>query len=557
MNDKRKDLANLLFPNVKKSIEFYENLYKTREENGEVVTRFAPSPTGYMHIGGLYVSLINQSFAKQKNGTFYLRIEDTDQSRILENGVSEIIKTLKNFAIEFDEGPINENEDFGNYGPYRQSERKEIYQTYAKYLVENDLAYPCFCSKEEIEAIKEQQMLENSNIWGYAGKYAKCRNLSVEESIEKVKNGQDFVIRLKSPSNQNKRVVVNDVVRGELEMDSNEHDVVIIKGDGLPTYHFAHVIDDHLMHTTHVIRADEWIASLPIHIQMFKMLNFKIPKYAHVCPILKMDGNAKRKLSKRKDPEARVGYYFEQGFPIVAVKEYLLNLINSRFEIWRTSNPHKPYQEFTLKLSEMSNSGALFDMAKLANVSKKLIKNMTDEEVGNYILDWAKNYSKTLYAFILKNQEKFFASINIWHKNRMDVSKWSEVETQYDYLYNENFYENFCIEEENKQLLLMPFVNDILTEYLNTYNHNDDSKVWFEKVKQIADKFNYCSNVKEYKNNPEIYNGSIIDVTTFLRVALTGRKDSPDIYMINQYLGEEEVKRRTKKLLDLLEFSKN
>lgn len=549
VDNKYKELADVMFPNITKSTDFYENLFCERGEKGTVVTRFAPSPTGYMHIGGLYVSIINQSYAKKQNGTFFLRIEDTDQSRILENGVTEIINTLKTFDIDFDEGPINETDDKGAYGPYRQSDRREIYQTYTKHLVEEGKAYPCFCSKEDLEKIREEQTATGSSIIGYGGKFAVCRNLSPEQAIEKIKNGEKFVVRMKSPNTEIKRVVVNDIIRGDMETDDNCIDTVIIKGDGLPTYHFAHVIDDHLMHTTHVIRADEWIASLPMHVQMFKMLGFKVPKYAHVCAILKMDGDSKRKLSKRKDPEARVGYYFEQGYPIVAVKEYLLNLINSKFETWREQNPNVSYKDFDLKLKDMSKSGALFDLAKLSNVSKKIIKNMTDEEVLNDVSKWAKENSSSLFGYINKNKEKFEKSIQIWHKNRMDIAKWNEVEEQCKYLYDSNFKSTLTAENE---LCKMPYFAEILTDYLATYNYFDDSSAWFEKVKEIAGKYNYAIRPKDFKQNPEMFNGSIVEVSSFIRLALTGKKDSPDIYQISQWLGNEEAISRVQTLIDLV-----
>lgn len=553
MDNKLKRLADVVFPNINKSIEYYENLYPPRESKGKVVTRFAPSPTGYMHIGGLYVSLINQSFAQKQDGTFYLRIEDTDQSRILDNGVTEIINTLNNYDIQFDEGPVSETEDFGAYGPYRQSDRKEIYQTYAKFLIEEGKAYPCFCSKEELESIREKQVSSNSSIIGYAGKYAKCRNLSPEEAIKRIENGEKFVVRMKSPVTESSRVVVKDIVRGEISTEDNYIDIVIIKGDGLPTYHFAHVIDDHLMHTTHVIRADEWIASLPMHVQMFKMLGFEVPQYAHVCAILKMDGDSKRKLSKRKDPEARVGFYFEQGYPVVAVKEYLLNLINSRFETWREQNPTTSYKDFEIKLNEMSKSGALFDLAKLSNVSKKIIKSMTDEEVMRQVLNWSKTNSPQFYEYIQSNPEKFLQSITIWHKNRMDIAKWNEIETQFSYLYDCDFKNKLTAENE---LCQMPHFEEILADYLNDYDFNDDSTVWFDKVKAITDKYNYAVKPKEYKLNPEKYNGSIVDVSAMLRVVLTGKKDSPDIYQISQYLGKNEVLERVQTMLTLVKNAK-
>ena len=549
MNNDRNILADLVFPNIDKDIAYYEKFYSPRKEKNACVTRFAPSPTGYMHIGGLYISLINQAFASQQDGTFFLRIEDTDQSRILKNGVTEIIKTLNDFDISFDEGPINETQDYGNFGPYRQSARKEIYQAFAKQLIIEGKAYPCFCSKEELEEIRENQTKSSSSVIGYSGKYAKCRHLSVSEAIEKVKRGEKFVVRLKSPVTEVERITVKDVVRGEIEMDANNIDVVLIKGDGLPTYHFAHIVDDHLMGTTHVIRGDEWIASLPLHVQMFDYLGFVAPAYAHVCPISKIEGTSKRKLSKRKDPEARVGFYFEQGYPTVAVKEYLLTLINSRFEIWREENPDKSYKEYNVSLDEMSKSGALFDIMKLSHISKTIIKNMSDEEVFEEIRNWAKFYSQKLTQFIEKNPSRFKSSISIWHKNRMDISKWDTIESQYDYLYDEDFASKLSSFESEYQA--MPHFAEILNDYLDSYDAKDDSSVWFEKIRNIATKYNYAAKPKDYKKNPELYNGSVVEVSTFVRLALTARKDSPDIYEISQYLGEEEVRKRTKILISL------
>jgi len=546
-----KKLADAMFPNINKSVDDYENMYPERAgESGQVVTRFAPSPTGFVHIGGIYASMINEFFARQRNGTFYLRIEDTDQARQIENGVQEIVNTLKNFDIDIKEGAVSENEDKGEYGPYRQSQRKEIYQTFAKQLVALNLAYPCFCSKEDLESIRNQQTSEGSSLLGYGGKYAKCRNLSPEQALEKINAGKDFIVRLRAPeSDLYSRITARDIIRGEIEMASNNIDAVIIKSDGLPTYHFAHVIDDHLMRTTHVIRGDEWISSLPLHLQMFKMLGFKAPKYAHVCPIMKLDGTSKRKLSKRKDPEARVGYFFEEGFPNVAVKEYLLNLINSTFEDWREKNPNVSYLDFNLKLSDMSASGALFDFVKLNNVSKKVIKGLSDEVIVQEIEKWAKLQAPDFYDYIQNNRERFINSVSIWHFNRMDIAKWSEILNKYPYLYNDDFASTLTIDNLDSSL---PYAKEILVDYLSTYNFADEQSVWFNKIREIASKYNYAVKPKDYKNNPELYNGSIVEVSTLIRQSLTGEKDSPDIYKISQFLGEEEVKKRTQIAIDLL-----
>jgi len=544
-------LADAMFPNVKTTIDEIESRYPKRPEGKDVAVRFAPSPTGYVHIGGLYTSLINQFFAKSRNGVFFLRIEDTDQNRKLENGVSEIVNTLKDFDVEFDEGQTAENDYVGNYGPYKQSERREIYQTFAKHLVASGLAYPCFCTVEQLDALREKQVQSGSSIIGYNGQFGPCRFLAPEVALEKVKSGTPFVVRFKSPVVDSQRVVLGDMVRGKLEMDDNNIDVVIIKSDGLPTYHFAHVIDDHLMRTSHVIRADEWISSLPLHVQMFKTLGFDVPKYAHVCPILKLDGTSKRKLSKRKDPEARVGYYNEQGYPVVAVKEYLLNLINSSFEEWREKNPTKSYKEFPMKIADLSNSGALFDAVKLNNISKKIIKSLTNEQVFDLLSEWAKKYSQELFDIIQKDEEKFKSSIAIWHANRMDVAKWSEVLGAYDFLYDANFASKI----KDCDLSALRSANDalcVLQDYAQVFDIHDDSSVWFGKVKEIAEKYGYCVNMKEYKANPDNYKGSIVDVSNFVRLAMTGKTDSPDLYKISQYIGEGEVKDRLEKVIGIL-----
>lgn len=548
--DKLNELAELMFPQIDKSIDDWELQYPERDLlEGQVVTRIAPSPTGNMHTGGVYSALINQSFTKQRGGVFFLRIEDTDQKRLKSGAVEDIVDTLKNFEIYFDEGALNNDDYNGEYGPYRQTLRKEIYQTYIKELVRKGLAYPCFCTEEELKEMHEKQEQEKSSLRGYGGKYAKCRFLSTDEAIRRIKAGDSFTVHLKAPELQNDRIVVNDLIRGELNMEANKIDVVIMKSNGLPTYHFAHVIDDHLMHTTHVIRGDEWISSTPLHIQMFKTLGFKVPKYAHFSPLRKMEGTKRRKISKRKDPEARASYYFEEGYPIQAVKEYLMNIINSGFEEWREKNPQLPMEAFKMKLGDIGKAGALFDMQKLTNTSKKIIKNLSDEIIVQEILKWAQIQSPQFYDYISKNRERFANSITIWHQNRMDVAKWRDVETQYPYLYNDNFADTLKLENIDYNL---PHAKDILQDYLATFDIKDEQSQWFDKIKEIAPKYNYAVKPKDYKNNPEEYNGSIIEVSTIIRQALTGQKDSPDIYKISQFLGEEEVKKRINKILKLM-----
>ena len=448
-----KDLANLIFPDAKE-ISYYEEKYPERDlPEGAIVTRYAPSPTGFMHIGGLYQALIAIKVAKQTNGVFFLRVEDTDQKREVENGVKEIVTSLKDFGLEADEGMISDKEGKGNYGPYKQSQRKEIYQAYAKYLIEQGKAYPCFCTPEDVEEIRAKQ--EAAKIRpGYYGVWAKCRTVTVEDAIKRIQNGENYIIRFKSPGREDRKIQHHDVIKGKVDFPENDQDIVIIKADGLPTYHFAHAVDDHLMHTTHVIRGDEWLSSVPLHLQLFHELGFKAPKYAHIAPIMKNDNGNKRKLSKRKDAEAAVSYYAEEGIPAEAVKEYLMNIANSTFENWRRANPDKSMDEFQLQLNKMSVSGALFDMVKLLDVSKTVISKMSAEEVYENALNWASKYDQEL-AEILKDKEyalKVFGIERGNKKPRKDISKWSDVKENVEYMYNELFDKN---EEEYRSMSLL------------------------------------------------------------------------------------------------------
>ena len=398
-----KDLADLIYPDVKE-IEYYEKKYPERKlDEGAMVVRFAPSPTGFVHIGGLMQCVIDRKLADQTNGVFILRIEDTDQKREIENGVNQIVSAVKDFNIEFDEGMINETESKGEYGPYKQSERGEIYRAYAKYLIEQGRAYPCFATPEELEEMRAKQ--ENAKLrTGYYGVWAKYRNLSVDEAIEKIKAGEKYIIRFKSMGNEEKKIRHHDVIKGNIDFPENDQDIVIIKADGLPTYHFAHAVDDHLMRVTHVIRSDEWVSSIPLHLELFKTLGFKTPKYCHYAPILKDEDGKKRKISKRKDPEAAVSYYHEQGIPSQAVCEYLMNIGNSSFELWRKANPDANISEFKFEISKMSGSGAVFDMVKLLDVSKNVISKYSKERVFEEVSEWAKRYDEEL-AKLLKDKE--------------------------------------------------------------------------------------------------------------------------------------------------------
>ena len=543
-----KDLADLIFPDAK-DISYYEEKYPERNlKEGAIVTRFAPSPTGFVHIGGLYQSVIAKKLANQTEGVFFLRIEDTDQKREVENGIKDIVTSLKDFGLEPDEGMISETEGKGNYGPYKQSERKEIYQAYAKYLIEQGKAYPCFCTPEEGEEIRAKQ--EAAKIRpGYYGVWAKCRNVTVEEAIERIKNGEKYIVRFKSPGREDRKIKHHDAIKGNVDFPENDQDIVIIKADGLPTYHFAHAVDDHLMRTTLVIRGDEWLSSVPLHLQLFHELGFKAPKYAHIAPIMKNDNGNKRKLSKRKDAEAAVSYYEEEGIPEEAVKEYLLNIANSNFENWRRANKDKSIDEFELQLNKMSVSGALFDMVKLLDIGKTVISRYTAEKVFDEAKKWAERHDEELNK-MLEDKEyalKVFGIERGNKKPRKDIAKWSDVKENIDYMYDDVFY-------SKKRDYPYQVINDkekikkILDLYIEKYyDDNDDKDTWFEKIKELAGEMGYAKEVKEFKANPDKYEAHVGDVSTVLRVALTSRTNTPDMYEIMKILGKKRIKERFKK----------
>lgn len=540
-----KELADLLLPNVNSNIEYYENMYPSRDlSEVSMVTRFAPSPTGFVHMGSLFASFIGKKAATDSNGIFYLRIEDTDQKREVENGINGIINDLNNFGITVDEGAISETEEIGNYGPYIQSKRKEIYQTYVKYLIEQGLAYPCFCSPEEIEETRQIQEKRKQRI-GYYGRYAKCRRLSFDEIKEKIENGESYIIRFKSPGSFDNRIKVNDLVKGEIEFPENDMDLVILKSDGLPTYHFAHVIDDHLMHTTHVIRGDEWISSLPVHIQLFKALNFKVPKYAHLSPIMKEEDGKKRKLSKRKDPEAAVNFYHEKGIPVEAVKLYLMTIANTNFEQWYDCNKDKSLSDFKFSFKKVSSSGALFDVDKLYNISKNYISYLKATDVYSGLLNWTSEFDKEFYDILIKHKDYAIKLFNIEReqkKPRKDYSCYSMIKDQVWYMFDElfipNAYEFQSIEDKEE-------IKKILDLYINKYyNENDDKDMWFNKLKDLADELGYAREVKEYKNNPASYKGHVGDISMVLRVALTTKSMTPDLYELMLLLGKDRIIKR-------------
>ena len=541
-----KDLANLIFPDAK-DISYYEEKYPERNlPEGAVVTRYAPSPTGYVHIGGLYQSLVAIEVSKKTGGVFFLRVEDTDQKREVENGVTDIVNSLKDFDMMPDEGMISDTEEIGNYGPYKQSLRKDIYQAYAKYMIEQGKAYPCFCTPEDGEEMRKKQEAAKVRP-GYYGVWAKCRNLSVEEMAEKIKAGVPYIIRFKSPGREDRKIKHKDVIKGNVDFPENDQDIVIIKADGLPTYHFAHAVDDHLMRTTHVIRSDEWLSSVPLHLQLFHELGFKAPKYAHISPIMKNDNGGKRKLSKRKDPEAAVSYYKEEGVPTDAVKEYLLNIANSTFENWRRANPDKPMEEFDFQLNKMSVSGALFDMVKLLDIGKTVISKMTAEEVYKYSLEWAEEFDKEL-AEMLEDKEyalKVFGIERGNKKPRKDIAKWSDVKENIEYMYDDKFYGKIQEYPYQPAISEKEDISKILDLYIEKYyEENGDKQAWFDKIKALAVEMGYAGEVKEFKANPGMYKAHVGDVSTVLRVALTSRTNTPDMYEIMQILGKDRITKR-------------
>lgn len=545
-----KEYADLLLPGVKHTWEEYEAMYPERNlDEKAIVTRYAPSPTGFVHIGALLVSFLCGRFAKQTNGINYLRIEDTDTERSIENGITSIIDSLNSFGITFDEGQISETEEKGNYGPYIQSQRQDIYKAYAKKLIEEDKAYASFLTKEELDEIREQQSKSKQRL-GIYGRYAKDRNLTKEETLERINKGESYIIRIKSPGSFFNKIKVNDLIKGTIEMPENDIDEVIIKSDGLPTYHFAHAIDDHLMHTTHVIRGDEWLSSLPKHVQLFEILGFKVPKYAHIAPLTKNDNGTIRKLSKRKDPEAAVSYFTEAGVPKEAIMLYLATVANSNFEGWLDQNPNGNIDDFKFDFKKCSSSsGSLFDLPKLYNISKNYISRLTKEEVYNSALDYASKYDEELKEVLEKYPEYSKEIFNIEReqkKPRKDYEKYSDVKGQIWYMYDELFdkyketygydYQTITDIDEIKNI-----INTYIDKY---YDENDDKETWFNKVKELSDELGYASNMKEYKENPDAFKGSVADVSTVIRVSLTTRSQTPDLYEILRLIGKDRIKER-------------
>ncbi len=541
-----KQLAALLFPGIDKTPDYFEEKYPERSlPEGARVTRFAPSPTGYLHIGGLFGALVDVLTAKVSGGVSYLRIEDTDKKREIDDGVSAITNGMKAFGVHFDEGVTGFGTEEGAYGPYTQSDRVEIYQTVAKSLVERGLAYPCFCAAEELTALRERQEAEGAPITGYFGKWAKCRDLTFDEIKRNIDGGKSWVLRFRSDGSEEKRITFEDMIRGKIEMPENIIDEVLLKSDGVPTYHFAHVCDDHFMRTTHVIRGEEWISSVPKHIALFRACGYRVPKYAHTPQVMKFDDETgdKRKLSKRKDPEAAVSYFVVEGFPKESLIEYLLTIISSGFEDWRRANPGVSALDYPFNLKKMSSSGCLFDLVKLTDVSKNVISTMKAPYVAENVTAWAKEYDPAFYALIEKNPAYLEAALNIDRENpkpRKDISKWSEVPAYLSYFYDETFDPAFTLPEN----IAPADAKAILESYIEVFDINDDKETWFNKIKALCEPLGFTPNVKEYKQNPDAFKGHVGDVSTVIRLAVTARAQTPDLYSIMNVLGGDAVKAR-------------
>ena len=537
-----KELADLMFPNIDKDIKYYEELYPKRnlDEKAEVC-RFAPSPTGRMHMGNLYASFIPEVFAKQTNGIFILRIEDTDDKRAIENGVELILKDLKGYKYNINENPI----EGGEYGPYIQTERKEIYATFAKHLIEIGRAYPCFCTEEDLDLMRKKQEAKKSRI-GYYGAWAKCRDLTNEERAERIKNGEKYVIRLKSLGDFNKKIIFKDLVKGTIELPQNDMDQVLIKSDGIPPYAFAHVVDDHLMRVTTVTRDDSYISSVPYHIELWDTFSFEKPKFAHLLPLNKKDGDITRKLSKRKDPEAAVAYHHEKGIPVEAIKLYFATLLNSNFEGWFLEHPTESYRNFNFTFNKMPTSGSLFDMEKLINISKNYLSRISAKEIYENLLEYTNEFDKNFYEILNKYKDYSTAILNIEReqkKPRKDYAMYSDILPSIWYMYDE-YFETSEKTYEFQNITDKKEISKILNAYLEVYSEDDDKETWFEKIKELCDKFGYASNMRDYKENPENFKGNVADVSTILRVALTTKHQTPDLYEIMKLIGAERMKQR-------------
>ena len=543
-------LADFLFPEVVNTPEYYEEKFPYRKlPNKAEVTRMAPSPTGFIHLGNLYSALADERIAHRNGGVFYLRIEDTDEKRKVDGAVETIINVLRYFDIEFDEGAGFDDTDPRNaYGPYFQRQRVEIYHTYAKSLVERGLAYPCFCTEEELDKVRAKQE-EDKVLTGYYGEYATCRNLSYEEIEANIKAGKPYVLRLRSQGSPDKEITFVDAIKGEIKLPENIHDIVLLKKDGIPTYHFAHAIDDHLMRTTTVVRGGEWLASAPIHYELFHLLGFKMPAYAHTAHLMKFDEETggKRKLSKRKDPELSLDYYRKDGYHPYTMKVYLLTLLNSNFEEWHEKFPDKDINEFPFSVEKMNQSGALFDKDKLHNICKNELSKLSEEELYDFLYDWAKENEPENVEKWFGDREKMLQILRLYmgvgaKRRRKDLMYAKQIFELISY-----FFDGESAEEMDEFKLDEDMVSKILKSYLAKYDHNDDNSVWFNKLKEIADEHGFASDMKAYKANPENFKGNVSDIAEAVRIAVTGRANTPDLWTIVHIMGEEQMTERIKK----------
>ena len=553
-----KKLAELLFPHIDKTPEYYEEMYPLRDlPEGAKVTRLGPSPTGFIHLGNLYGAFVDERLAHQSDGVFFLRIEDTDDKREVEGAVEIIINSLRFFGINFDEGASMEG-DIGKYGDYTQSHRGPIYQCFAKKLVSEGKAYPCFLSEEEIAEIREEQQAIKANP-GIYGKWARSRNLTLEEIESKIQAGEKFVVRLKSdgnldlPDDQIRKISVKDAIRGELVMPENDQDTVILKQTGIPTYHFAHVVDDHLMRTTHVVRGAEWLPSLPIHVELFEKMGWEPPIYCHTAQLMKIgeDGN-KRKLSKRLDPELSLDYYRKEGYHPKAVREYLLTILNSNYEEWRMANPDADIDEFEFTTEKMSNSGALFDLNKLNDVSKETLLKVSASDLYDFLKAWADEFRPDDEGVKVMLKDRAYL------ERILDIGRNAERNPRKDHIYADQmvknlsyfFDETFEVEDEMPaEVVAHDEVSTVIKKYLETYDHSDDNETWFNKIRAITDELGYAVKPKDFKKHPDEYKGHVGHISTVIRVALMGRQQSPDIWEIQQILGEERVRARLEKFV--------
>lgn len=540
-------LADLMFPEVTHTPADYEDMYPPRElPAGAKVTRVAPSPTGYLHIGTFFSALIDRLLAG-RDGVFYFRLEDTDRKREVEGGADNLLEGLNAFGLTIDEGFVAPQTVRGDYGPYKQSDRVDIYHTFVKELVRQGNAYPCFCTEQQRADDRAAQEAAKART-GYYGPYARCRNIPTEEAIRRIEAGESYVVRLRSPGSEERRIKFDDLLRGTIEMPENDEDLVLLKSDGVPTYHFAHAIDDHFMRTTHVARGDEWIASVPKHLQLFQMLGFRAPKYLHISPIMKMDGDSKRKISKRKDPEAAMQYYAEQGYSADSVQEYLMTIVSSDFEAWRRCNPQLPREDFPFNPKKMSVSGALFDLDKMNDVSKGVISRISAGQVAEAVMDWARRYDTELAALLESDRDYatgIFAIDRGGNKPRKDMAKWSDARAYVSYFYDELFDGAFELPDN----VTAADAKAILQAYLPLYDPSADKQAWFDTVKSVCEPLGFCPEVKEYKKNPDGWKGHAGDVSTVIRLAVTGRRNTPDLCAIMQLLGRDRVAARINRVI--------